>query len=77
MNFLISDTFTDSLARLTNDEQKAVKRSRKHGMNTSAALSTPWQVARAIIAAFDSLKKSRPSTFRALRRVLWRKACSV
>ena len=25
MNFLISDTFTDSLARLTGDEQKAVK----------------------------------------------------
>ena len=25
MNFRISDTFTDSLARLTNDEQKAVK----------------------------------------------------
>lgn len=25
MNFLISDTFTDSLARLTNDEQKAIK----------------------------------------------------
>ena len=25
MNFLTSDTFTDSLARLTGDEQKAVK----------------------------------------------------
>jgi mRNA-degrading endonuclease RelE of RelBE toxin-antitoxin system len=25
MNFLISDTFTDSLARLTGDEQKAAK----------------------------------------------------
>jgi len=25
MNFLIADTFTDSLARLTGDEQKAVK----------------------------------------------------
>ena len=25
MDFRISDTFTDSLARLTNDEQKAVK----------------------------------------------------
>ena len=25
MNFLISDTFTDSLARLNGDEQKAVK----------------------------------------------------
>jgi len=25
MNFLISDTFSDSLARLTGDEQKAVK----------------------------------------------------
>jgi mRNA-degrading endonuclease RelE of RelBE toxin-antitoxin system len=25
MNFLISDTFTDSLARLTNDEQKSIK----------------------------------------------------
>ena len=25
MNFLLSDTFTDSLARLTGDEQKAVK----------------------------------------------------
>ena len=25
MEFLIADTFTDSLARLTNDEQKAVK----------------------------------------------------
>jgi hypothetical protein len=25
MNFLISDTFTDSLARLTGDEQKATK----------------------------------------------------
>lgn len=25
MNFLISDTFTDSLARLTGDEQKAIK----------------------------------------------------
>jgi hypothetical protein len=25
MNFLISDTFADSLARLTGDEQKAVK----------------------------------------------------
>ena len=25
MNFLIADTFTDSLAKLTGDEQKAVK----------------------------------------------------
>jgi hypothetical protein len=25
MNFLIADTFTDSLARLTGDEQKSVK----------------------------------------------------
>lgn len=25
MEFLIADTFTDSLARLTNDEQKVVK----------------------------------------------------
>ena len=25
MTFLIADTFTDSLARLTGDEQKAVK----------------------------------------------------
>lgn len=25
MNFLISDTFTDSLSRLTGDEQKSVK----------------------------------------------------
>lgn len=25
MNFRIADTFTDSLARLTSDEQKAVK----------------------------------------------------
>ena len=25
MNFLIADTFTDSLAKLTNEEQKAVK----------------------------------------------------
>ncbi len=25
MNFLISDTFTDSLSRLTGDEQKAAK----------------------------------------------------
>ncbi len=25
MNFLISDTFTDSLSKLTNQEQKAVK----------------------------------------------------
>ena len=25
MNFLIADTFTDSLARLAGDEQKAVK----------------------------------------------------
>jgi hypothetical protein len=25
MNFLIADTFTNSLARLTGDEQKAVK----------------------------------------------------
>ena len=25
MDFLIADTFTDSLARLTGDEQKAVK----------------------------------------------------
>ena len=25
MNFLIADTFTDSLVRLTGDEQKAVK----------------------------------------------------
>jgi hypothetical protein len=25
MNFLIADTFTDSLARLTGEEQKAVK----------------------------------------------------
>ena len=25
MNFLIADTFTDSLARLSGDEQKAVK----------------------------------------------------
>ena len=25
MNFLIADTFTDSLARLTGDEQKATK----------------------------------------------------
>jgi mRNA-degrading endonuclease RelE of RelBE toxin-antitoxin system len=25
VNFLISDTFTDSLARLTGDEQKAIK----------------------------------------------------
>ena len=25
MEFLIADTFTDSLARLTNDEQKLVK----------------------------------------------------
>ncbi len=27
MNFLISDTFIDSLSRLTGDEQKAVKTS--------------------------------------------------
>ena len=31
IEFRIADTFTDSLARLTGDEQKLVKRSRGRG----------------------------------------------
>ena len=39
MQFRIADTFTDSLAKLTGDEQKAVKRRVRVGGRSSRAVS--------------------------------------
>ncbi len=42
MNFWIADTFTDSLARLTGDEQKAVKTTAFDlGINTTISTLRP------------------------------------
>ncbi len=58
MNFRIADTFTDSLARLTGDEQKAVKTTAfdlqiNPALATNCAPAAPAVMRRTVAAARD------------------------